>query len=599
MAKIFISYRRNDTGKTVWRLFDWLERQFGTDDVFFDRETIRPGDKWPQVLEDHLAQCEVLIVVIGPRWLAIADDRGRPRLWAGGDYVAYEISTCLSRGIPIIPVLIDNARMPDRHDLPPALSSLCDNQAVSLEDAHFRNDFEKLVDVIRGRPRGYIERERDRALRLVRYVKRASIVIPMIGPILFFAAWVRLFSLWGIDTQIASYSLWISKGLMPVSSEKRVVVVTLDRETEGALGRRYDASSFWRSQHARLIDRLSDRGVTTIVFDFFFERETDADAQLAEAARRARDRGTRVVFGVRVMDADRPRLPPAVLQAGVEWGVLCLGHKQGYLFTAPLARAKKRDHGGDLKIRDCTEEAERPALALVAVYDGRPADICRDSRRITLVSSRNRIDYIPFSLMEHLRFTPAHCPAFKQGDGIATRLLVLSPLKYWRSPPQSYSYARLLDPAADTLPTDLKGKTVIVGITTVASPAAQDIHAVERGLWREERFGVELQADALRNLLSGFAVRPLQPLAQFMIMLCLAVLGAVVSFLTTHRRTSLARTVLACLLMTYCGISLLILARTGILLNLMYDIVAFALAYRILGWIEKRAGTHITVEDSP
>lgn len=599
MAKVFISYRRDDTGKTVWRLFDWLERQFGTDDIFFDREIIRPGDKWPHVLEQRLAECEVLIVVIGPRWLTIADERGQPRLWVDGDYVAYEVSSCLSRGIRVIPVLIDNTRMPDRKDLPPALSGLSDNQALSLEDAHFRDDFENLVDAIKGRPRGYLVREGDRALRLVRYIKRASIVIPLIAPILFFAAWVRLFSLWGIDTQIAGYTLWISEGLTAVASENRVVAVTLDRETEALLGRAYDASSFWRSQHARLIDRLSDRGVTTIVFDFFLERETDADARLAEAASRARERGTRVIFGVRVMDAEKPRLAPAVLQEGVEWGVLCLGHKRGYLFTAPLARATERPPHERSKTGDCREKADRPALAMAAVYDGKPADVCRNSRRITLVSSRNRVDYVPFSQMERLRFTPPYCPAFKQGDSIATRLLVLSPLEYWRSRPHSYSYGRILDPATDASLSQLKGKTVIVGITTIASPTARDVHGVERGVWREERFGVELQADALRNLLSGFTVRPLQPLAQFIIMICFAVLGAIVSFLTTHTRRIAARALLVFLLMAYCGISLLILARTGILLNLMYDVVAFALAYHVLGRIERRAATHITLEATP
>jgi CHASE2 domain-containing sensor protein len=596
MARIFISYRRDDTGKTVWRLFDWLERQFGAADVFFDREVIGPGDKFPQILEHRLAESEVLIAVIGPRWLTIADDQGRPRLWAERDYVAYEVSSALSRTTRIIPVLVDSARMPAREELPPALSALADNQALSLDDAHFRTDFEKLVDAIKGRPRGYIEREGDRALRLARYVKRTSIMVPLIVLVVFFAAWVRLFSLWGMDTQIASYSLWMGKGLMPVASEDRVVVAALDEETERTLARPYDASPFWRGQHARLIDRLSDEGVRSIVFDFYFERETESDAVLAQAATRARERGTRVVFGVRGLDADSPRLAPALLKAGVEWGILCIGHKRGYLFTAPLARARQRDDQPQARVEDCDEGADNPALAMVAVFDGKPADVCSAARQITLVSPNSRVDHIPFSEMERLRSTPARCAAFEREDRVATRLLVLSPPEFWRREPHRYSYAHLLGPDSAPESLELKGKTVIVGVTTVTSTAARDIHIIERGLWREERFGVELQADALRNLLSGFTVRPLQPLVQFVIMLITAVLGAVVSFLTADKSRRLTLAVLAGVVMVYFGISLLLLSRTGILLNLMYDIVAFVLAYRILGWIEKRAEAGITLE---
>lgn len=598
MASIYISYRRDDTGKTVWRLFDWLERQFGAAGVFFDREVIGPGDKFPQVLEHRLAESEVLIAVIGPRWLTIADDQGRPRLWAERDYVAYEVSSALSRRTRVIPVLVDSARMPAREELPPAVSAVADNQALPLDDAHFRSDFEKLVNAIKGRHRGYIERERDRALRLARYVKRTSIVVPLIVPLVFFATWVRLFSLWGIDTQVASYSLWISKGLMPVSSEDRVVIAALDEETERTLARPYDVSAFWRGQHARLIDRLSDKGVRSIVFDFCFERKTesDADAVLAQAATRSRERGPRVVFGVRGLNSGSPRLAPALLKAGVEWGIMCIGQKRGYLFTAPLARARQREDPLQARVGHCDERAENPALAMVAVFDGKPADICSADRQITLVLPNSRVDHIPFSEMERLRSTPARCPSFERGNKVATLLLVLSPLEFWRRKPHCYSYAHLLDPEFAPASSELKDKIVIVGVTTVTATAARDIHIIERGLWREERFGVELQADALRTLLSGFTVRPLQPLVQFLILLIIALLGAVVSFLTADKSRGLTLAVLASVVMVYFGISLLLLSLTGILLNLMYDIVAFGLAYRILGWIEKRAEVRITME---
>ncbi|MGB7989051.1 MAG: TIR domain-containing protein, partial [Candidatus Methylophosphatis roskildensis] len=240
-----MSYRRDDAGKSAWRLFDWFERQFGTARVFFDREGIDPGDKFPQVLEQRLAECEVLIALIGPRWLGISDAQGQLRLWAAQDYVAHEVATALDRNIRVVPVLTDGARMPTREQLPPRLAALADCQGLTIDDAHFREDFDRLVDVIEQRPRRWGERERDRALRLLRYVKRTSVVVPLVVPLVFFAAWVRLFSMWGIDTQIASYTLWLSKGLSPVAGEHRAAIVALDEHTERVLGRAYDGAPFW------------------------------------------------------------------------------------------------------------------------------------------------------------------------------------------------------------------------------------------------------------------------------------------------------------------------------------------------------------------
>lgn len=511
------------------------------------------------------------------------------RLWAAQDYVAHEVATALDRNIRVVPVLTDGARMPTREQLPPKLAALADCQGLTIDDAHFREDFDRLVDVIEQRPRRWGERERDRALRLLRYVKRTSLVVPLVVPLVFFAAWVRLFSMWGIDTQIASYTLWLSKGLSPVAGEHRAAIVALDEHTERVLGRAYDGAPFWRGEHARLVERLSQAGAAVIAFDFFFERETEFDPALAEAVRLAGERGTRVVFGVRAIDHGIPRMAPALLQTGARWGVLCIGHKHGYLFTAPLARAlPQADEAA--QAADC-RRADSPALALAAVFDAGPADVCAARRSITLASGSNRISHLQFSEMQHMRSTPAQCPALARDDDVATSLLVLSPLDYWRQPPQRHSYADLLDPQR-AVPEGLTGRTLLVGVETAA---ARDVHIIERGLWREERFGVELHADALRNLLSGFTVRPLQASAQFAIMLAFALLGAGARFLTLHVSRSARIAILVALLLAYLALSV-VLSSLGILLNPMYDIVAFALAYRILGWLESRADSAIVAE---
>jgi len=69
-----------------------------------------------------------------------------------------------------------------------------------------------------------------------------------------------------------------------------------------------------------------------------------------------------------------------------------------------------------------------------------------------------------------------------------------------------------------------------------------------------------------------------------------------VSFFTAGKSRGLALAVLAGVVMVYCALSLLLLFSTGMLFNLLYDIVAFVLAYRILSWIEKRADAGIVLE---
>jgi CHASE2 domain-containing sensor protein len=597
VALIFVSYRRADAGKTAWRLFDWLERQFGAEGVFFDREGIEPGEAFPQVLEQQLNECQVLIALIGLRWLSIADDQGNLRLRAAHDYVAHEVATALRRGIRVVPVLVDGATMPAADQLPPALAAFADKQALAIDDAHFATDFERLVDAVEGRPRGWRERERDRARRLVRHIKRTSFVVPVLVPVVFFAAWVGLFNLIGIDTQIASYTMLLSDQSTPVAQEGGVVVVGLDQATEQQLGRTYDGAPEWRADHARLIDRLSSAGAAAVALDFFFERETPFDGALAEAVKRAAGRGTRVVFGVREVEGGQPHLAPAFSAAGSRWGLLCLGHKHGYLFTTPLARSLASDVS--TSTTGCNR-ADLPALAVAASFDGTPADVCSAPRSLTIVSApgngtSQQISHLPVSEIERIRTTPAGCPALNREDLVATNLMVLSPVEYWRRRPQRYAYGELHSPPSGFSFPDLRGKTVVVGVTT---EAARDVHVVQRGLVREERFGLELQADAVRNLLSGFSLQPVSMAVQFALIVCLALLGAVMRFATARWGPAPKIALPLASMLAYFGLSV-VLSSKGILLNPLYDIVAFGLAYRILGWLEARADAAVVTGAMP
>jgi hypothetical protein len=74
-GKIFISYRRDDSAANALGIGQYLEREFGGRNVFIDID-MRAGAKFPVELEQRLAECKVLIALIGPR-LARGQRQGR------------------------------------------------------------------------------------------------------------------------------------------------------------------------------------------------------------------------------------------------------------------------------------------------------------------------------------------------------------------------------------------------------------------------------------------------------------------------------------------------------------------------------------------
>ena len=144
--RIFISYRRDDAAGDAGRLADHLHRRFGKHRVFLDIDTIDPGTDFVRVLHASLQETAAVLVVIGPRWTSIRNAEGAPRLDSANDFVRLEVETALARTIPVVPVLVQGAKMPRAEDLPPSLASLVTRQAATLDHAEFHDDAERLCD---------------------------------------------------------------------------------------------------------------------------------------------------------------------------------------------------------------------------------------------------------------------------------------------------------------------------------------------------------------------------------------------------------------------------------------------------------------------
>jgi TIR domain len=145
---IFISYRRDDSEGEAGRLFDDLTREFGSNSVFMDVAGIRPGVDFVQAIEQNVADCGVLLAIIGPTWASIANASGQRRLDDPNDFVVLEIASALKREVPVIPVLVHSAKMPSQDQLPESLKSFSHRNSVELSHARWPSDVHLLIEAL-------------------------------------------------------------------------------------------------------------------------------------------------------------------------------------------------------------------------------------------------------------------------------------------------------------------------------------------------------------------------------------------------------------------------------------------------------------------
>jgi hypothetical protein len=137
--KVFINYRREDTQGLAWGLYWPLAAQFGTDNVFLDNGALRGGDEWLAEIKARIAEADVFLALVGPRWKETLDQRLRE---AGKDHVAVEIELALLRrpAMTVMAVVVDDARSPRAADLPNALKGLAAGHVERIRQACLRDD---------------------------------------------------------------------------------------------------------------------------------------------------------------------------------------------------------------------------------------------------------------------------------------------------------------------------------------------------------------------------------------------------------------------------------------------------------------------------
>jgi pterin-4a-carbinolamine dehydratase len=147
-ALVFISYRRADSSAAARWLAESISRTFGSKHVFIDTESIRMGDAWPDRIDRALAFATIVLPVIGPNWLRIADEYGRRRLDKVDDWVCNEIRHGLQAGLTIIPLLLSNTPRPPREALPKTIENLSNIETFELRDNRWENDLSTLFQTL-------------------------------------------------------------------------------------------------------------------------------------------------------------------------------------------------------------------------------------------------------------------------------------------------------------------------------------------------------------------------------------------------------------------------------------------------------------------
>jgi len=140
MAGIFISYRRVSS-PTARLIGNYLREHFGRELVFIDTDSIDPGIDFRERLKESLDRCDVMLVIIDGEWLEGV--KVEPA------WVRHEIETAMGRKIPIIPILIDDTKMPSEDALPKTMANFFYYERAKLNtDSDFEQHMKRLMDAI-------------------------------------------------------------------------------------------------------------------------------------------------------------------------------------------------------------------------------------------------------------------------------------------------------------------------------------------------------------------------------------------------------------------------------------------------------------------
>ncbi|GAB1515514.1 toll/interleukin-1 receptor domain-containing protein [Actinophytocola sp. KF-1] len=130
--KVFVNYRTKDEAATAQLVRRHLSERIGDENVFLDTKSIEPGALFDDVLLKNVWRSDVMVSIIGVRWLDFPGKNGRA-IDDPADWIHRELHEALNHQVRIVPLLIGEARFPKEHELPERLAGLARRQFVILD----------------------------------------------------------------------------------------------------------------------------------------------------------------------------------------------------------------------------------------------------------------------------------------------------------------------------------------------------------------------------------------------------------------------------------------------------------------------------------
>ena len=111
-----------------------------------DIDSLEIGKDYAVAIKETVARCDVLLALIGLYWLTAADDEGNRRLENPEDLVRLEVESALARNVRVVPVLVDDARMPKGEQLPGELVGLIRRNGFKLSSNRWDADVSAMIE---------------------------------------------------------------------------------------------------------------------------------------------------------------------------------------------------------------------------------------------------------------------------------------------------------------------------------------------------------------------------------------------------------------------------------------------------------------------
>jgi TIR domain len=123
--RVFLSYRSEDTLDEANQTRRYLEELKIGLKPFEYRKSTTAGAPWKKAIRENLLRSDVLVALIGPKWLDLLNKRH-----PGSDMVRYEIGRALRQHMRVIPLLVAGADMPKPQQLPKDVREMASRTAI-------------------------------------------------------------------------------------------------------------------------------------------------------------------------------------------------------------------------------------------------------------------------------------------------------------------------------------------------------------------------------------------------------------------------------------------------------------------------------------